>query len=110
MPLTLDNTRWKSHPISIYAGFRCEECGTLIYASQFKLCKCDTDTQCIIAGPKENDEQLWWNTERGWIEDMTEATTFPPSVIDYPLPTGATGVLELTLTGEHVRFLKTLPV
>jgi len=66
-------------------------------------------TQFVIAGPVENEEQTWWNNNQGWISDFTEATTLPSDVLTSSLPHGATGIMEVTEEGEVVRFLKTLP-
>lgn len=105
---TLDESRWVSEQSSGFAGFRCTECATWKYASEFLNCQCDTDSQFLIAG-KINGEPVWWHNGQGWIEDITEASTYPKGILGEPLPPGAEGVLELTLTGEHVRFLSTLP-
>jgi len=67
------------------------------------------ETQFIIAGPVMSEEQTWWNNDQGWTPDFTEATTLPRDILTSSLPPGATGIMELTMLGENVRFLKTLP-
>lgn len=99
--LSLDSTRWRSEVSSGYAGFRCNECATWKYASEFLVCDCDKESQFVITG-KQDGEPVYWNIEQGWIDDLTEATTFPKGIFGEKLPPGAEGILELTLTGEHV--------
>jgi hypothetical protein len=106
--LSLDANRWVSEVSSGYAGFRCTECATWKYASEFLLCKCDKESQFVISG-KEHGEPVYWSNELGWIDDVTEATTFPKGILGEPLPVGSEGVLELTLTGEHVAFYSCHP-
>ena len=104
---SLDDTRWIPKS-GVYAGFQCTECGIWRGASEFLNCKCDMETQFVIAG-KEFGEPVWWHNEIGWIDEITDATTYTKGIVGHPLPPGAEGLLELTLTGEHVAFYSTLP-
>lgn len=107
--LLLDSTRWYPEISSGFSGFRCTECATWKYASEFLVCDCDKESQFLITG-KEHGEPVYWNLESGWTDDVTEATTFPKGIFGENLPPGAEGILELTLTGEHVAFYSsTLP-
>lgn len=106
--LTLNSTRWVPERSSGYAGFRCTECATWKYASEFLVCDCDQQTQFVIAG-KEHGQPVWWNVDTGWTMDINHATTFPAGIFGEKLPPGAEGILEMTLTGEHVSFYSTLP-
>lgn len=106
--LSLDLTRWVPEVSSGFAGFRCTECATWKYASEFLVCNCDEDSQFLITG-KEHGEPVYWNITHGWTDDVTEATTFPTGILGEPLPPGAEGILELTLTGEHVKFYPCTP-
>lgn len=103
--LSLNSTRWVTECKFIghgfKAGFRCKECSAWKHASEFLTCACDDESQFVIAG-KQHGEPVYWNNELGWIDDLTEATTFPKGILGESLPLGAESVLELTLTGEHV--------
>lgn len=103
------SNRWVSEPRNGFAGYRCKECNTWKHASQFLNCDCDKETQFIVAGPVVNEEQTYWNNDRQWVTFLAEATTFPHDILTSPLPIGSSGIMELTLLGEYVRFLKTLP-
>lgn len=92
-----------------FAGYRCTECNVWKHASQFLNCDCDKGTQFIVTGPVVNEEQTYWNNDLQWVTFLAEATTFPHDILTSLLPVGATGIMELTLDGEYVRFLKTLP-
>jgi hypothetical protein len=92
------------------AGYSCTGCGTWKHASEFLVCtKCDEEKEYIITGPVLNDEQTYWNNDNGWVSEFSEATTFPREIVTTLLPQGATGIMELTLAGEYVRYLQTLP-
>lgn len=39
--MTQDNNKWIFERSSGYAGYRCQECYTWIYANQEKTCKCN---------------------------------------------------------------------
>lgn len=67
------------------------------------------ETQFVVAGPVLNEEQLYWHNDDKWITSLPDATTFPAEILTSPLPLGATGIMELTILGEYVRFLPTLP-
>ncbi len=112
MPFTLDKTRWVATcqfmATSFKAGFKCNECGTWRHASEFLVCKCDTEKQYVIAG-QDHGEPTWWNNENGWVHEFVEATTFPAGIFGESLPPGSVGVLEMTLTGEYVKLHQTPP-
>jgi hypothetical protein len=96
--LSLDSTRWVR---SSEATFICTECHTLKHVSELLVCDCDKESQFVIAG-KQHGEPVYWNNDQGWIDDLTEATTFSTGIFGEPLPPGAESLLELTLTGDHV--------
>lgn len=110
MPVTANNRRWEFKENSGFAGYRCKDCGTWKYASEFLNCPCNTKTQFVITGPVTNEEQTYWNMDRQWVTYLAEATTFPHDILTSPLPPGSSGVMELTLTGEYVKFYETLPL
>lgn len=56
------------------------------------------NTQCIILG----EDCTFFNLDHGWVDDETEATTFPIEIMSLPLPTGAVGIRESTMEGEIV--------
>lgn len=68
------------------------------------------ETQFVIAGPVENEEQLWWHNELGWITKFECATTLPKQILTSPLPPGATGIMEITMDWEAVGFYMPLSV
>ena len=100
---------WVFDPKDGLSGYRCKFCSTWKHASQFLLCHCDQETQFIICGPVVDEEQTYWHNERGWVVLLSNATTLPREILTSPLPPGASGIMELTMLGEYVRFLQTLP-
>lgn len=106
--LSLDSSRWKFERSSGYAGFRCNECATWLYASDFLNCKCDTTPQYVICGT-EYGEPVFWNIEKGWVEDVNHASTFPKGILGERLPPRAVGVMELSLTGDHLDYYPYTP-
>lgn len=67
------------------------------------------ETQFIIAGPIEDEEQLWWSNEYGWVPGIGQATTLPKEILTDPLPIEATGIMEITMKMEYVTFYIPLP-
>ena len=65
--------------------------------------------QFVVCGPISNEEQTYWHNEHEWITDLDKATTFPKAIMALPLPSGATGIMELTMLGEYVSFFHTPP-
>lgn len=67
------------------------------------------ETQFIIAGPIQNEEQLWWNNHQGWISGLENATTLPKQILTSPLPPGGVGVMEITMNMEFVAYYARVP-
>jgi hypothetical protein len=105
---TLDSNRWAFERSSGFAGYRCQECATWKYASEFLLCDCDKKTQFVIAG-REYGEVVFWNIEKGWVDDVNHASTFPQGILGESLPPHTEGIMEITFTGEHVMYYPCTP-
>jgi hypothetical protein len=60
--------------------------------------------QFIITGPRDGEDQLYWNNSptRMWVE-FGEATTFPIDILSAPLPPRASGIMEVTIERIPVR-------
>lgn len=106
--LSLDSSRWKLERSSGYAGFRCNECATWLYASDYLICKCDEIPQYVICGV-EHGEPVFWNLTHGWIEDINHASTFSKGILGERLPPQTVGVMELSLTGDHLGYYPCTP-
>ena len=73
------------------------------------MVRATAETQFLITGPVIDEEQTYWNNDRGWVPFLVEGTTLPKKILTTPLPQGATGIMELTMLGEYVGFYQTLP-
>lgn len=55
----------------------------------------------------EEENATYWNNDKGWTEDISEATPFDSRVLTLPLPPGGTGIIEYA-DDKPVRFLGTI--
>ena len=53
------------------------------------------ESDFYIAGPRDGDEQLWWNNEKGWVSPLDVATVFGRDILKYPLPVEGVNIVEL---------------
>jgi hypothetical protein len=60
-------------------------------------------TQFVITGPIVDDELLYWNNDWGWTS-LEEATTFDKEIMTVPLPVEGSGVMEVSMIKEPVKY------
>lgn len=52
----------------------------------------------------KDDALMYWSIDLGWVEDFGLADTFDKEIINYPLPTGAGGVMQVDIEGRPMGF------
>lgn len=53
---------------------------------------------------RQDDELLYWNIEIGWVQTFESADTFDKNIINYPLPDGSGGIMEVDIEGRPLGF------
>lgn len=57
----------------------------------------------IIVGPDNSIEDSYYNVNGQWVQ-FDDASRFPKEIMEYPLPTGSVGVMEINTLGEFVTY------